>query len=214
MSVSDPFVVEPMTLADLDQVMAIEQLSFSAPWSRRAYEYEITQNEHSTMLVARATPLLKGRMLWLLHRLGISRRGSALGYAGAWLLVDEIHLSTIAVHPQWRGWGLGELLLIAVLERGAQQGARRATLEVRVSNSAAQGLYHKYGFETVASQRRYYADNNEDAYIMTTPRFETFEFQANLRRCRDDLLARLRTLGMNMQPRQFEQDSVPGKQAS
>jgi ribosomal-protein-alanine N-acetyltransferase len=199
MSVSEPFIVQPMTLADLDQVMAIEQLSFSAPWSRRAYEYEITQNEYSTMLVARATPPLKRGMPGLLHRLGILRSSPALGYAGAWLLVDEIHLSTIAVHPQWRGWGLGELLLLTVLERGGQQGARRATLEVRVSNVAAQGLYHKYGFEIVASQRRYYADNNEDAYIMATPGFETFEFQANLRRCRDELLSRLRTWGINTQ---------------
>lgn len=214
MSVSDLFIVQPMTLADLDQVMAIEHLSFSAPWSRRAYEYEITQNEYSTMLVARAAPALKGRMPGLLHWLGICRRGPALGYAGAWLLVDEIHLSTIAVHPEWRGRGLGELLLITVLERGAQQGARRATLEVRVSNSAAQGLYRKYGFETVASQRRYYADNNEDAYIMATPGFESIEFQTNLRQRRDDLLARLRPRDMNMQPMPFERDSVPGEQAS
>jgi len=204
MSVSQPFMVDPMTLADLDQVMAIERLSFAAPWSRRAYEYEITQNRHSTMLVVRAMPVLKGRLPSLLHRLGISRRSPALGYAGAWFLVDEIHLSTIAVHPHWRGWGLGELLLITVLERGVEQSARRATLEVRVSNSAAQGLYHKYGFETVASQKHYYADNNEDAYIMATPRFETFEFQANLRRCRDGLLARLQTRGIDLQQRRFQ----------
>lgn len=204
MSVSQPFIVEPMTLADLDQVMAIEMLSFSAPWSRRAYEYEITRNKHSTMLVVRTTPLLQGRLRWLQHRLGMAKRGPALGYAGAWLLVDEIHLSTIAVHPQWRGRGLGELLLSTVLERGAEQGARRATLEVRVSNSAAQGLYHKYGFETVASQKRYYADNNEDAYIMATPLFETPEFQANLRRCRDGLLVHLRTGAIDIQQRQFQ----------
>jgi ribosomal-protein-alanine N-acetyltransferase len=199
MPASQPFIVEPMTLADLDQVMAIERLSFPAPWSRRAYEYEITQNRHSTVLVVRVAPLLQGRLPWLLHRLGISRRSPALGYAGAWFLVDEIHLSTIAVHPRWRGLGLGELLLSTVLERGAEQGALRATLEVRVSNSAAQVLYHKYGFETVACQKRYYADNNEDAYIMATPRFDSREFQDNLRRCRDGLLARLETLSVDMQ---------------
>jgi ribosomal-protein-alanine N-acetyltransferase len=206
MSVSQPFIVEPMTLADLDQVMAIEQLSFPTPWSRRAYEYEITQNKHSTMLVVRATAPLGHRLSWLLHRLGISRQSSVLGYAGAWLLVDEIHLSTIAVHPQWRERGLAELLLIAVLERGAQMGAQRATLEVRVSNSAAQGLYHKYGFETVGSQKRYYADNNEDAYIMATPRFESIEFQAHLRRCRVGLLARLRTRGTDVQQGELQTD--------
>ena len=94
------------------------------------------------------------------------------------------------------------MLLLALLDHGARLGAHRATLEVRVSNMPAQGLYHKYGFETVASQKRYYADNNEDAYIMATPRFETREFQANLRRCRDGLLARLQTRGIDMQQSQ------------
>jgi ribosomal-protein-alanine N-acetyltransferase len=129
----------------------------------------------------------------MLQWLGIARRSPALGYAGAWCLVDEIHISTIAVHPQWRGRGLGELLLIALLERGAEQGARRATLEVRVSNSAAQALYHKYGFEIVASQKRYYADNNEDAYIMSTPPFKSLGFQALIRRRREGLQARLQS---------------------
>lgn len=201
MSVTQPFIVEPMTLADLGQVMPIERLSFSAPWSRRAYEYEITQNKHSTMLVVRAGPLLNGRLDRMLHRLGVTRRSPALGYVGAWFLVDEIHISTIAVHPQWRGRGLGELLLIALLERGTEQGAHRATLEVRVSNLAAQGLYHKYGFETVASQKRYYADNNEDAYIMVTPPFDTLEFQSMLRRRREGLQARLQTPSLDTQGR-------------
>ncbi len=183
-----------MTLADIDQVMEIEQVAFPAPWSARAYRYEITENDHSTMLVVRpASP--DGLRMRFTRRLGLSKPGPVLGYAGFWLLVDESHIYTIAVHPNWRGWGLGELLLISLLDRGIELGARVATLEVRVSNQAAQGLYNKYGFEIVSRRKRYYTNNNEDAYIMTTPLFETPEFISNLNRCRIQLFARLRAEG-------------------
>jgi len=187
-----PYVVEPMALADLDQVMEIERASFSAPWPARAYRYEITENRHSTMLVVRAAGGWPTR--WL-GRLRLGRPRPVLGYAGFWLLVDEAHIATIAVHPQWRRRGLGELLLLSLLDRGPRLGARRATLEVRVSNLAAQGLYSKYGFEIAARQKRYYSDNNEDAYLMATPPFDTPAFQANLDRRRSELYARLRTAG-------------------
>ena len=194
-----PYTVEPMQLSDLEQVIQIERLSFSAPWSERAYRFEITQNDHSTLLVVRPAlawrhgPALHkdGWSVRLLQHLGFVEPAPILGYAGAWLLVDEIHVSTIAVHPQRRGRGLGELLLISLLDRGADLEARLATLEVRVSNLSAQALYHKLGFEIVSRQRRYYSDNNEDAYIMATPSFETTGFQTNLEQCRSRLYARL-----------------------
>lgn len=186
-----PYLVEPMTLADLEQVMAIERLAFSAPWSMQSYRYEITQNVYSTMLVVRQTASFRGRSESMLSFLGLGRRGPVRGYGGFWLLVDEIHISTIAVHPKWRGGGLGELLLLSLLEEGIRLGASNATLEVRVSNLPAQTLYHKYGFAVVSSQKRYYADNNEDAYIMITPPFEAPELQANLRERRRQLVDRL-----------------------
>jgi ribosomal-protein-alanine N-acetyltransferase len=186
-----PYVVEPMTLADLDGVLAIEQIAFTAPWSRRAYHYEITQNEHSTMVVVRVAPRARGLFAKWLHWQTGAKPSPLLGYAGFWLLVDDLHISTIAVHPEWRERGLGELLLISLLDRGARQGADRASLEVRVSNLAAQGLYRKYGFEIVSRQKRYYADNNEDAYIMVTPPFGTSEFKSNLLQCRAGLQARM-----------------------
>lgn len=184
-----PYVVEPMTLADLDQVMEIERIAFSAPWSQRAYRYEVAENEFSTMLVVRPRRRFDGGFARFLKQL--KKPGPVLGYAGMWLLVDELHISTIAVHPRWRGKGLGELLLISLLERGPALGACRATLEVRVSNSVAQQLYQKYGFEMISRQARYYADNNEDAYIMVTPLFDMASFQANLRRCRARLNERI-----------------------
>jgi ribosomal-protein-alanine N-acetyltransferase len=185
------YVVAPMTLADVDQVLEIEQASFSAPWSVRAFRYEVADNEHSTMLVIRPARGASHRWVQWLHRHKLINPGPVLGYAGFWLLVDDVHISTIAVHPQWRGRGLGELLLVSLLEKGGALEARRATLEVRVSNLAALGLYRKYGFEIASRRKGYYADNNEDAYIMVTPPFATPEFQANLDHNRAMLCERL-----------------------
>lgn len=187
-----PYVIEPMTVADLEQVMAIERVAFSAPWSARAFRYEITRNKQSTMLVVRPSPHRGGWLAMSLRRLNLTHPGAVLGYAGLWLLVDDIHISTIAVHPQWQGRGLGQLLLLSLLDRGAELDARRATLEVRISNHSAQDLYRKYGFAIASRRKRYYSDNNEDAYIMATPLFDTPEFQRNLRECRVRLHARIK----------------------
>lgn len=193
-----PYLVEPMTLADLDQVMEIERVAFPTPWSVRAYRYEIAENKHSTILALRPAAVANGPFKrlarhTLARRLGLATPGPVLGYAGHWLFVDEAHIYTIAVHPQWQGRGLGELLLLTLMERGMEAGADRATLEVRVSNQIAQGLYAKYGFEIVSKRKGYYSNNNEDAYVMTTPSFATPEFQASLARWHHRLYARLQT---------------------
>ncbi|HEX6507241.1 MAG TPA: ribosomal protein S18-alanine N-acetyltransferase, partial [Chloroflexota bacterium] len=96
------------------------------------------------------------------------RTGAILGYAGMWLMLDEAHITTIAMRTRWRGKGLGELLLASLIETARDVGAHRVTLEVRVSNEPAQNLYRKYGFVHEGTRPRYYSDNNEDAYIMTT----------------------------------------------
>jgi ribosomal-protein-alanine N-acetyltransferase len=186
-----PYIVEPMTLDDVDQVMQIERVAFSAPWTARAFRFEITENEHSTMVVVRATPQLRDRLTRWLYSLNLISASPLLGYAGSWLLVDDAHIATIATHPRYRRRGLGALLLLSLLERSRALGAIRATLEVRVSNQAAQALYAKYGFEIVSRRKRYYSDNNEDAYIMATPTFATPLFQDNLRLCQAALNDRL-----------------------
>jgi ribosomal-protein-alanine N-acetyltransferase len=189
------YLVEPMALADVDEVMEIEQVAFSAPWSARAYRYEIVENLNSTMVVVRPAAGADHALGQLAQRLGLFKHGPVLGYGGFWLLVDDAHIATIAVHPQWRGRGLGDRLLLSMLDRGAELGAARATLEVRVSNSTAQGLYIKYAFEVVSRRKRYYADNNEDAYIMATPPFAAAEYQARLSQLRSELYARLKAQG-------------------
>lgn len=182
-----PYLIEPMALPDIDQVIEIEESIFSAPWSARAYRFELSENQNSTLLIVRRRPRLALGLLPCRQRLPV------LGYGGFWLLVDDAHIATIGVHPAYQGKGLGELLLVALLEKACDLNANRATLEVRVSNLKAQALYEKYGFEKVSLRRRYYADNDEDAFIMATPSFHSPRFEVNLAQRRAALYERLRT---------------------
>ena len=137
-----------MELADLKAVLAIDRLSFPTPTKANVYEYELSHN-------------------LLAHYQVLSAAEAIVGYAGFWLMGDECHISTIAAHPDWRGRGLGELLLLNMLFMANEQAAQMVTLEVRQSNLTAQALYHKYQFAIVGERRRYYKDTGEDALIMT-----------------------------------------------
>jgi ribosomal-protein-alanine N-acetyltransferase len=114
-----------------------------------------------------------------------------VGYAGLWLMVNEAHITTIAVAPEYQGHGVGELLLLALIDRSIQLGALVVTLEVRVTNEVAQSLYRKYTFRETGLRKRYYSDNGEDAKIMTTEDLDTPQFQEVLAANRRALLARL-----------------------
>ena len=141
--------VEPMTLGDLPAVHAIERASFSVPWPDDAYRNELLTNRLASYVVARAGD-------------------EVVGFGGLWVMVDEAHITTFAVDPRWRRRGIGEWLLLALLDRAVARQAREATLEVRLSNMPARRLYEKYGFRPVGIRPRYYSDNGEDALIMTT----------------------------------------------
>jgi ribosomal-protein-alanine N-acetyltransferase len=136
-----------MMLSDVEQVLEVEHRSFTAPWSRQAFLTELADNHLARYIVA-------------------EYQGRVIGYAGVWLIVDEGHVTNIAVHPDFRGRHLGETLLRALMAECVGQGIRRMTLEVRVSNTVAQNLYRKLGFVGVGTRKGYYTDNNEDALIM------------------------------------------------
>ena len=162
--------VEPMQLADLDAVREIERRSFSTPWPAHAYPAEIETNRLAHYRVAR----LDGRIV---------------AFAGIWMMLDEAHITTFAVDPDFRRRSIGERLLLAVLDLAIERGAREATLEVRLSNLAARRLYEKYGFRPVGIRARYYSDDNEDALIMTTEPLGEQRMQARLAGLRARLAA-------------------------
>lgn len=156
-------VVEPMRMADVSTVAAIEQWVFTSPWSPNAFSYDLTRRRDAYYLVARYLP-------WAQREQPGHDRAcdpSIMGYAGAWLIIDEAHIATLAVRPEWRGRGIGELLFAGLLHWAVAQNAAFAMLEVRVSNVTAQNLYIKYGLQVVGRRKHYYADNREDALLMT-----------------------------------------------
>lgn len=109
-------------------------------------------------------------------------RYKLVGMAGIWMMVDEAHIVTIGVRKAERNHGLGEWMLIYIIDMAIQLGAKIVTLEVRVSNTVAQQLYAKYGFTIVGTRRKYYSDNGEDAYIMSTEALMSDEYQARFQR--------------------------------
>jgi ribosomal-protein-alanine N-acetyltransferase len=163
-------VVEPMRVDDLEAVQAIERVSFTTPWPPHAYRSELESNRLATYLVIRAGE-------------------RTVAYGGMWLMVDEAHITTFAVHPAWRRRHIGERLLLAFLDIAIARHAREATLEVRLSNLPARRLYEKYGFRPVGLRPRYYSDDGEDALIMTTEPLDDPRFSARLERLRAALEA-------------------------
>ena len=115
-----------------------------------------------------------------------------VGYAGLWLMVDEGHVTTIGVHPDHRGRGVGELLFLGLVDAAENMRAFRMTLEVRVSNYSAQALYRKYGFENAGVRKRYYSDNGEDAYIMWSEPVNSPQFKSRVVKLRAELVDRMR----------------------
>jgi len=188
-----PYVVELMRITDLRQVMAIERTAFPTPWPVSAYHHELTQNDLSTYVVLRQraeTPTGHWRRLGH-RRLRHAATMPLLGYGGFWMIVDEAHISTLAVHPEWRGRSLGELLLVALIEAAVLRGAAAATLEVRVSNEVAQGLYRKHAFAQVGRRKADNTGNREDALIRTTPRLDEPRFAARYAARKERLRERL-----------------------
>lgn len=136
-----------MTVDDLDQVMEVEVNSFTIPWSREAFFNELTKNQFARYLIVEVDQ-------------------KVVGYCGVWIIIDEAHITNIALLPEYRGLKLGEALMGKVMELAREMGALRVTLEVRVSNERAQNLYRKFGFEEGAIRKQYYTDNMEDALVM------------------------------------------------
>ncbi|MBI4504342.1 MAG: ribosomal protein S18-alanine N-acetyltransferase [Chloroflexi bacterium] len=193
-----------MRVEDIPQVQAIERHSFSLPWPAHAYRREIESNRLAHYIVLELPghePLEPPASTWLdgLRRLTrqlaeatpVREPAPIGGYAGLWLMVDEAHITTIAVHPKLRGHGLGEVLLVAMFDIAEAIGARWLTLEVRVTNFVAQRLYRKYGFSEQGVRKRYYSDNGEDAQIMWSEALDDPDYHRRLAELRQALQRRL-----------------------
>ncbi len=132
---------------DIDDVLIVEKLSFSIPWSKNAFVEEVTNNKFARYIIAKVN-------------------GKTVGYAGLWKVFDEGHITNVAVHPEYRRNGVGFMLVKSLIALAIEEEITRMTLEVRRSNISAQNLYIKFGFKVEGFRKEYYADNKEDAIIM------------------------------------------------
>lgn len=139
--------MDTMNVDDIPKVVEIENLSFNTPWSEKAFNLELTNNKNALYRVIRSDDRV-------------------IAYGGMWLLFDEVHITNIAVHPDFRGKGYGNIILEDMLRVSKEANMSAMTLEVRVGNVAAISLYKKYGFVSVATRKGYYQDTKEDALIM------------------------------------------------
>ncbi len=161
-------ILRYMRVSDVDDIVAIDRMAFELPWSDRSYRYEIMESNYSHMVTLEYSGDEAQASWWrrLVSRNGQSPQPHIVGYGGLWRIMDEAHISTIATHPRWRGRGWGEILLAGMIRRSITLGASYIVLEVRVTNTVAQNLYHKYEFEVAGVKPQYYRNNNEDAYDM------------------------------------------------
>ena len=139
--------IRKMVLHDIDQVLEVERLSFTNPWSKDTFQAEIQSNLFAYYFVA-------------------VQNETIVGYGGMWMILDEAHVTNIAVHPDFRGLNFGKKLVQELIIQAFKQGASKITLEVRVSNLAARNLYKGFGFHEAGIRKGYYSDNNEHAIIM------------------------------------------------
>lgn len=144
---NESITVRPMVMTDVDGVMAVEHDSFLTPWSRSAFEEELAQNRLARYIVA-------------------VENDEIVGYAGTWLVINEAHVTNVAVSGQRRREGIGRLLMQKLMELARDNDMESMTLEVRVSNAAARHLYEQLGFVEAGIRKNYYSETKEDALIL------------------------------------------------
>jgi len=201
-----------MVKEDLDQVNEIDREAFPTQWPPPNYRQElqnkiahylVASDDARTVILPSPPPRNKaGFINWVMpwaKQRPSSRKDSLppvarqyiVGFSGIWMMADEAHITNLAVRGEYRGKGLGELLLLATVDLAAELKASFMTLEVRASNLIGQSLYNKYGFVQMGVRRGYYLDNHEDAIIMFTDSISSESFQAHIRELREALQKKL-----------------------
>jgi len=197
-----------MCKEDVAQVNKIDREAFPTQWPPPDYRREL-QNPLARLLVVcddshqaeepeidtlqeDTSGLMSGIKRWWRQK-GFFRGKSPqsgeqhiIGFASMWVMADEAHITNVAVRSSYQRQGIGEMLLISIINLATELNASIVTLEVRVSNLPAQNLYHKYGFIQMGVRRGYYTDNREDALLMSTESITSAPFQTQLQQLKCD----------------------------
>jgi len=202
------YTIRPMDKEDIAQVNEIDREAFPTQWPPPNYYQEIKNKIAHYLVVYDNTRILSGsphihekkpnKASWLFpwrkHALAVEippPEYYIVGFAGIWMLTDEAHITNLAVRGEYRRKGLGELLLIALIDLADELKARFMTLEVRASNLVAQSLYSKFSFMEMGVRRGYYIDNREDAIIMSTDVLSSYSFKEHIKQLREALQKKL-----------------------
>jgi len=203
-----PFYVRSMCREDVAQVLEIDREAFPTEWpppnfkhelENRLAHYIVVCDSERTVATPEVETLSNKGFTGLVSRLKrwfgnsgsfIGERQASddnyiIGFAGFWVMADEAHITTIASRKEYRRQGVGEMLLMSIIEMSTKLKARIVTLEVRASNTAAQRLYSKYGFNQVGIRRGYYTDNKEDGLVMSTEDISSTEFQELMKKLKE-----------------------------
>lgn len=146
-NIINEILLRDAVLDDIEGLLNVEKQAFTLPWTREAFFHELTNNQYAVYTV-------------------LEYQQQIIGYCGAWIIIDEAHITNIAVLPAYQGKKLGEALLAKMMQTAKEMGAFIMSLEVRVSNQVAQSLYQKLGFQKGGIRKHYYSDNHEDAQVM------------------------------------------------
>lgn len=160
--------IASMRLHDIAEVLDVEAACFPTPWPRNAFHNELTENKLAHYFVGRFDD-------------------KVVGYGGLWVILEDAHITTVAVDPRHQRKRFGEQILIRLIEEAIARGARWITLEVRESNTPAQNLYKKYGFTVVSTRRGYYSDNDENALVMWAGNLKGAIYQNRLQALKESL---------------------------
>jgi ribosomal-protein-alanine N-acetyltransferase len=163
--------IEPMRHSDIADVIRIERAAFPTQWPADAFYNEVNSNKLARYFVGRF-------------------QGNIVAYGGIWMILEDSHITTIAVDPRHRRRGFGETMLLRLVDEAVACGSTWMTLEVRSGNAAAQALYKKYGFTTVTERKGYYSDNNEDALVMWAGNLKSELYRNRLAYLREAIASR------------------------
>ena len=179
MSAHFPAVIEELTEGDLSAVMQMDQECFGGLWTEAGYRREI-ESPNSQLLIMKAVPTLKEQPSTSVSGEMGQTDSNLMGVGCVWFILEEAHITVLAIQPPYRRQGLGQFLLITLLETAIRRQSEWATLEVRISNHVAQKLYERLGFVTIGQRKKYYQDTGEDALILWNKGLQKQSFHYHL----------------------------------
>jgi ribosomal-protein-alanine N-acetyltransferase len=190
--------IKPLTTSELEKVVELDRICFGKLWTKEGYQREIDSPNSLLLVLSLLQKSVEAKnKLNPYRRLNHNLSAQIIGIGCFWSIVEEAHITLLGIHPDYRGQGLGQLLLYTLLDKAVEHRLERATLEVRASNQAALSLYQKFGFQVAGRRKKYYPLTGEDALIMWRGGLTQIKFQ-------NDLATLFQQISLNLEQRSWK----------